>query len=203
MSQILPFLSMGMQVFSGYAQGKAQEAQANAEASMMETNASYYEQQGEAVRKSALWDERILRERVASVASTQRAKYGASGVALDEGSPVDVMLETIRKGELDAIAVRTGGAMEYSANIEQSQMLRRQAEYTRRVGATYPAMGLMSGVTSAFSTGMQTGMFGDWGIGSSTSSSSSSATTFNVGKTTAGVGVSKSATLKPWYLLNQ
>lgn len=200
MSQILPFLSMGMQITSGYAQGKAQQAQANAEASMMETNASYYKQQGEAARASALWDERILRERVAAVASTQRAKYGASGVALDEGSPVDVMLETIRRGELDAIAIRTGGAREYSANIEQSQTLRRQAGYTRRVGATYPSMGLMSGVTSAFSTGMQTGAFGNWGIGSSNSSST---TTYGVGKTATGVGVSRSATIKPWYLLNQ
>lgn len=165
MSQIMPFLSMGMQVYGGYQQGKAQEAQANAEASMMETNAAYSEERADAARRSALWDERILRERVASVASTQRAQFGKSGVAL-EGSPTQVMLETITRGEMDAIAIRTSGADEYSAGIEQGLMLRKQAKNTREIGAKYPSMGLMSGLTSAFSTGMSTGAFGNWGIGS-------------------------------------
>lgn len=195
MSQIMPFLSMGMQIYGGYAQGKAQQAQANAEASMMETNATYYEQQAEAARESALWDEKVLRERVAAVASEQRARYGASGVALDEGSPVDVMMETITQGELDAIAIRTGGARDYSANISQAQTLRRQAKYTRSVGATYPSMGLMSGVTSAFSTGMSTGVFGDWGIGTNKTTTTSKVKIVN--RATGQLTTQQT----PWYLL--
>lgn len=194
MSQIMPFLSMGMQVYGGYQQGKAQEAQANAEASMMETNAAYYEERADAARRSAMWDERILRERVATVASTQRAQFGKSGVAL-EGSPTEVMLETITRGEMDAIAVRTSGADEYSANMEQGLMLRKQAKYTRAVGATYPSMGLMSGLTSAFSAGMSTGAFGNWGIGSGSALSYPS-TSSSGGKPFIGSGTRSSVGMR-------
>lgn len=46
--------------------------------------------------------------------SSQRAKYGASGVQVEAGSPVAVMSGTAGEGEEDALAILYGGEAEAS-----------------------------------------------------------------------------------------
>ena len=65
----------------------------------------------QAATQKAAYDEKIHRDRVRRLISTQRALFGKSGVDT-AGSPLLVLEETAGKGELDALAIRYGGEIE-------------------------------------------------------------------------------------------
>jgi hypothetical protein len=57
-------------------------------------------------------DEQEHRYKVAAIKGQQRAAFGASGVALDSGSPLEVLGDTAMLGELDALTIRTNAQRE-------------------------------------------------------------------------------------------
>lgn len=61
-----------------------------------------------AAKQKAKYDESIHRDRVKRLLSKQRGIIGKSGVDIS-GTPLLATLDTIEKGELDALAIRQGG----------------------------------------------------------------------------------------------
>jgi hypothetical protein len=93
----------GLNVFGELQAGKQEERTA-------QFNASVMEQEGEAAVKKAEFDEALLRERVRKTLSSQRAAIGASGVDVS-GTAAKGLEETAISGEIDALAIRHGGAI--------------------------------------------------------------------------------------------
>jgi hypothetical protein len=151
-------LSLGLGLLSSYSQAQGLKAQANAEASMMEYNAGVGEAEAQAIRRKSLYDENILRQEVRSVVSTQTARYGTSGVLM-EGSPTEVVLDSIVRGERDALQIREQGYLDASVTEDRAKFLRTQASYTRRAGVSAGNMALMSGLGSAVTQGYSSGLF--------------------------------------------
>lgn len=52
------------------------------------------------------------RRKTAQIKGAQRAALGASGVALDSGSPLDILGDTAAFGELDALTIRNNASRE-------------------------------------------------------------------------------------------
>lgn len=80
------------------------------ESKMASYNAKVYENEAEAIKAKAVYDEKMQQADVKRFIGTQRAGYGASGVALGAGgSPETVVNQTALQGMMDAIAIRYGG----------------------------------------------------------------------------------------------
>lgn len=122
-------------------QGKAAQSAADYNAALAERNATIAK--NEAVNREA-----SLRNQNARKLATAAAGFGASGLQM-EGTPLDVMEETARVGELDALTTRWQGDVrqdEYKSNAQLERMrgaAAKQSSYTGAAGA------LLSGVSSA------------------------------------------------------
>ena len=103
--------STAVSAYSSYATGQAQNKAAKANAKAAERKAEY--------------DEQIHRERVKQLLSKQRAMIGKSGVEMS-GSPLLLMEDTAKQGELDALAIRYGGKISASRYKAQAQAARTQ-----------------------------------------------------------------------------
>jgi len=73
-------------------------------------------------------EERKVRRRLSATLGSQRATFGASGVVVDEGSPLDVLAHTAQEGEQDALTVRHNAAVEAWGHQVQAQNFQNQAQ---------------------------------------------------------------------------
>lgn len=103
--------STAVSAYSSYATGQAQSNAAKANAKAAERKAEY--------------DEQIHRERVKQLLSKQRAMIGKSGLEMS-GSPLLLMEDTAKQGELDALAIRYGGKINASRYKAPAQAARTQ-----------------------------------------------------------------------------
>jgi hypothetical protein len=87
-------------------QGQAAAGQASYQAQVARNNQIIAERNAVDAEKRGVIDEDKMRRRVASIAGTQRAQLAGQGSVLDEGSPLDIQMDTAGLGELDALTVR-------------------------------------------------------------------------------------------------
>lgn len=101
------------------AEYQSQVAANNAATAEME--AKYAEQQGERNAEAQ-------RRKTAIMVGAQRARMGASGVVADTGSFLDIELDTVRMGELDALALRDEGQLAAWRSRVQGSNYRAQSQ---------------------------------------------------------------------------
>ena len=137
-------IGAGATVYSADQQRRAGNQQAD-------YNANVAEEEAKAARAKAEYDEKAHRENVRKILATQRALYGKSGVSM-EGSPLMVMEDTQKQGELDALAIRYGGDVASArarseANV--AKMTGRNNAYAAKAGYMQAGSTLLSGAASA------------------------------------------------------
>lgn len=137
----LTAVGTGFQVISAVAQGQSQ-------ASMAEYNAKVAEAQAAQVREAAAFEERRSRDSARRFLSTQRALYGASGVTVEEGSPLLVMADTAAESELDALAIRYSGSVEAARAQSQAALDRMSAQTYRQAGYLDAGASLLTGAST-------------------------------------------------------
>jgi len=130
-------LALGGGIMSGvgsYMQGQQQEAQ-------LDFNARQSEIDGMIAMRNADAQATALRKYGRKLVGTQRTRYSKSGLRM-EGTPLEVIAETMENVELDAIAKRQAGRFAQSqANV--------QAEYQSEMAdraSTAGTLGLVSGI---------------------------------------------------------
>lgn len=146
---------------SALMQSRAISMQAGAEASLLRHNAEVLNAEANAVTRKAHYDEMALRRRVRSVVSTQKARYGASGVVISTGSPVDVVMDSLRQGEMDAIQIREEGWYKAQSLRERAGYMKEQAKFTESAAGTASMFRLLTGVGSTIASGYSLGIFTD------------------------------------------
>lgn len=134
-------------------------------AQAQEYNAQIAEQQAEVERQHANIEAARQRRDTQKLLSTQRARYGASGVAFT-GSPLEVLSETAEDAEYDALLTEWVGRMRGGYYDAEAGMRRRSAR-SERIGSYIGA-----GTTFLSSVG-NLALAG--GIGSGTTKSAKSA----------------------------
>jgi hypothetical protein len=169
MSGAMPFVATGFQLYGTLMQSQAIEAEAEANAQFMRSNAAFYESAAMSAREKAAWDERVHRQKVRELVGQQRAGYAYSGVKTTTGSPFEVISETLIKGEQDALNIRYGGAVEAHKNLMAARMYRQKAAYVEEAGDIGSTAALITGLGSTMISANELGIF-DFG-GSSRSSS--------------------------------
>lgn len=121
-------------MYSANQQAQAQQQQQDYERKMLQRNATIAEQQaqmtedeGRDAKREAHDEAQRTRLEAARRVSAQRSALSASGAALDEGSALDMNLDTVERGELDALRhVEQGQRQDYQQR-QQAWNLRNQS----------------------------------------------------------------------------
>ena len=167
-SAIVSTIGLGLSTVGSYQQAKAQKAQANYQAAVAQKNQELAEDQASAQRREGYENMIKKRQEVAGVIAAQRAAQGASGAQVEQGSFLDLTMDTAEKGEIDALAL-------YQKGLDNSYNSQVQAwNYGQQASAYKSAANNISPGWSAASTaigGLATigSNFGEelWGKGNS------------------------------------
>lgn len=158
MGVVAPFIPMITSVVSadiGIA-GKINQANSAAEqanymtqvARMNQANAQMMadaqEQAARAAEQKGLAAEQRKREQTSQLVGTRRAQLASQGSDINDGSAVDIIGDTARSGELDALAIKNDTAQDAWLKRVQGASLRNQASasglqadmYTRKAAST-------------------------------------------------------------------
>lgn len=102
-------------------QASQQEAANRYQQKVAERNRDLAEEQARAARKEG-WDAAVRkRQEVAHIIGAQRARAGGSGIAVDTGSALDLNMDTVERGEIDALALQQQG-LDKAHNLEIQAM---------------------------------------------------------------------------------
>lgn len=135
--------TVGGQIFQGV--GAANQAAAQYEASQF--NAKMARQNAALTRRQTVEEERRVRLYGAKDLGDIRSSYGASGVAL-EGSALDVLQESARNVERDALNVRHQGEMQAQIYDLEANAAISSGRAARTQGALSVAGTLLGGIGS-------------------------------------------------------
>lgn len=99
-------------VIGAYNQSKANKAAYEYQAAVQRNNAQIAEWQAQDAITRGQKAEQSQRLKVAQIKSSQRAGFAARGIALDEGSALNILNDTDYMGNLDALTLRDNAAKE-------------------------------------------------------------------------------------------
>jgi len=118
----------------------AQVQRLNAEAQAAEFNALNAEREAGRAVEAAAFEERRFREDVRRFQGRQRAAAAAAGITLS-GSPLELVAESARDAELDALAIRFSGDVESARLMSQAALDRLAGRGARAAAETARAGG--------------------------------------------------------------
>lgn len=161
------------QLAQGYSKKQAYEAQAE----VARYNAVQAQNEATRTRNLGVQKENQLRQKTAALLSTQKARFGASGVRLDSGSPLQVMEDTQSMGEVDAQRVRQTYLDQAQASDDQASLLRAQASDYESAGSRAIFGSVLGAAASAGTAAVSSGWFDEDSAGSLLTGSPSSSFT--------------------------
>lgn len=131
---------MGASAVGAANSAKAQQNSLDYQAEVSANNAQIAEWQAQDAIRAGQVEEQNSRLKYAALKGTQRAAMAANGVALDEGSAVDILTTTDYVNETDANAIRTNAARTAWGYRTQSTSYSDNAESLRAgASATSPS----------------------------------------------------------------
>lgn len=152
-STVMSVLGMGMQVMGSMQQGQAQKQQAEYQAAVARNNQIIANQQAADAERRGAEAEKNQRVKTQMQIGTQMAKFGGSGVELNDGSPVDIFADTAAAGEYDALTVRSNAQREAWGHRVQGMNAGAQAGLYDLQGANAERAGNM-GAGASLLTGL-------------------------------------------------
>lgn len=124
MAVAVPWLTLAAAAYSGYTQYQAGRYQAEV--------AKKNQQLGREAASDAILrgqvEEDVTRQKGFRLKGAQRAAFGASGVDVATGSPLDVLADTAGLSELDAVTIRNNAAREAWGYENQAMNLRLRGD---------------------------------------------------------------------------
>lgn len=136
-------------------QGRAAAAAATAQANAADQNAKISAKQAELAAQNGAREEREMRQRGAAIIGAQKAGYGASGLDIGAGSPLDILTDTRYQNELDSLNVRRNAANQvwgYQAEqtnyLNQASAARASARNARSTANLMAVGNLLTGATT-------------------------------------------------------
>ena len=132
--------SAGLSVLSGISQASQAEAAGKAQADA-------FNQQADAALALAKNKAAQERDKYNRLAASQKANLGASGVDVNQGSPLDVLADTDAEGAVSAMQLLYSGELE-------AWNARQRAAYAKAEAKNKANSALMGGIMGGLSTGL-------------------------------------------------
>ena len=164
-------IGTGMAVGAARRGGKAAQAAANAEAEMMDYNASVAEISARQAVEQGEVEANRYREQIEGVVGSQRVGYAGQGVDVSSGSALAVQADTMAAAEMDALQIKSNAARAAWGYKVEAYDNKKRAMYARHEGVQLAAAGraqanaqLIQGAGGMLSTGINYGaMRYGWG----------------------------------------
>ena len=138
-----------MGTIGSYNQSKASKASFEYQAAVERNNAVLAQQQSADAIRRGQSAEGNARLRAAQTMGAQRARLAANGVALDEGSALNLLQDTEYMSGVDALTIRDNAAREAWGFQVQGQNATNNAQLlATRAGNERPALSLAAGLLS-------------------------------------------------------
>ena len=153
MCAFVPIAMAVMGAMSAYKTGKFNNQ-------MAERNAKMQTQAAEDAAGRGAIEANAAKQNAAQVAGSQRAAMAAGGVDVGSGSSLDLLSDTARGGELDALIARNNAAREsYGLQVSAADSLAR-GRMARQQGNMGAVSTILSTGASVYGTGQQSGLWG-------------------------------------------
>jgi hypothetical protein len=141
-----------MSGYSSYQQRSAANKQAVYQSQVAANNAITAGYEADYAREAT--DRKVAQQRlqVSQMVGKQRAAMGSTGVAADQGSFMDLTLDTVEQGKLDELAIlHEGDKAVWRSNIEGGNFTAQSGMYAASQSSPVMAAvpGLMSGASQA------------------------------------------------------
>ena len=120
--------STTMGVVSSVQQGKAEEAQYQAQAQVAKNNAKIAQANAEQKNQEGIEEARLTRMKTIQKIGAQQAAMAANGIDVTSGSALDMIGDTASWGEYDALTTRYNYGTQARAYNQQAQNFNNQAE---------------------------------------------------------------------------
>jgi hypothetical protein len=159
----MALIPLAIGAVQGMQQGKAQEAQANADASALRKNALYLNQAAADSKVRGLQEADWTRVQTQNLIGSQRAAMAGSGGVVDTDSNALIQQDTAQLGELDALTISNNAAREaYGYEVDASDKL-LTAKNLKKQGSKAPMMSMLGGAIGGASSSFSGGLFGGGG----------------------------------------
>jgi hypothetical protein len=130
---------MALGLIGGLVSAVGSMASGAAQANAANAQAAAYDRQAAAERIQANYNADRQRDKSIKLISSQRAAFGASGVDMSSGSPLDVIADTTRETELDVSAIRWNGEIK-AQNFEMQAGASRAKASAAQTGGLFGAI---------------------------------------------------------------
>lgn len=171
----LSLVGTAMSTVGAYNSAKAQQSQANYSAAIAEKNQELAQDQAAAQRREGYENMVKKRQEVAGVIASQRAAQGASGAQVDQGSFLDLELDTAERGEIDALSLYQRGLDNaYNSEVQGWNYGQQAAGYRSQANNISPgwaaagtAIGGLAAIGSNYGERLwsgSSGSNGEWGV---------------------------------------
>ena len=138
---------------SSVMQGQADAAAANYNAKIQAQNAIFADQRAEDARLRGQLEEQRVREQGNLVRKGQEARWGASGLDMGFGSPLDVIVASATRAELDAMTVRENTEREVEDFEREAWSLRAGSSMSKAEARNAKTAGALGAVGSVLTGG--------------------------------------------------
>ncbi len=151
----LSALGTGASFFGQMQQANATAAAANYQAQVASNNAVIQERNAEAAIQAGQTEEQNQRRKTAQLEGAARAAIASNGISTTSGTSLDVLGDTAKLGELDALTIRSNaGRTAYNYRVEgmsqtaQAGLDVAKGQAAQSAGAIGGMSTLLSGATS-------------------------------------------------------
>lgn len=156
----LAIAAIGMATLSGGMQAYSQRQSGKFNNAMAEQNAKIQTQAAEDAAGRGAIEANAAKQNAAQVAGSQRAAMAAGGVDVGSGSALDLLSDTARAGELDALIARNNAAREsYGLQVSAADSLAR-GSMARQQGNLGAVSTILTTGANVYGMGQQGGMWG-------------------------------------------
>ena len=124
----LAVASVAASTAGAYQQSKAAKESAKYQAAVSRNNAIIAERQAADRIDQGKQEERNFRKQLETLKGKQRSSFSASGVVVDQDTPLDILGETAELGELDAFTIRRNAEREAYGFELQANNFENQAK---------------------------------------------------------------------------
>ncbi len=142
-------IGTGVSAYGMHQRGKAQSEAMAYQADINRRNSIIAQQNANMERQAGLEEQRRQRLKTAQIIGQQKAGMAASGLMLNDGTPLDVMSDSAEMGELDALMLGYNSEKRARGYLTQSSSLGSQSMLNSMSGQNAMTAGLISAGGSA------------------------------------------------------
>lgn len=148
-------VSAGVSIYQGQMQADAARAAASINAESQRMQADLERQKGDAAAIAAQNAARREQEKVKRLQAQQQNMFAAEGILIDEGSPLEILIDTAREGAMDVAAVENRGRIEALNARKQAAVREYQADLEIQKGEIQADAAERSGWIGALGAGVR------------------------------------------------